>query len=157
MAKDAMERFLEKVKIAPTGCWEWQAYLKPNNGYGEFRVGGRRGRTVLAHVFSYESLVGPIPDGLELDHKCRNRACVHPDHLEPVTRSENLLRGDTGLKGGAIHAQRMKAITHCPKGHPYNEENTYLSRGWRQCRECRRERNREASKRRRLVQGRRRR
>lgn len=72
-----------------TGCWVWQRCLNAY-GYGQMRVGGK---AWLAHRYYYEQTCGPIPDGLELDHLCRNRACVNPDHLEPVTRSVNTLRG----------------------------------------------------------------
>jgi hypothetical protein len=77
------------VRDPDTECWEWTAARK-NGGYGSFAIG--RGN-VYAHRFAYEMLVGPIPGGLELDHLCRNRGCANPDHLEPVTRQINVLRG----------------------------------------------------------------
>lgn len=122
-----MERFWNKVDLtAPNGCWMWTAAID-RHGYGKFWLGGR---TVRAHRFSYESLVGPIPGGLELDHLCRVRACVNPTHLEPVTHRENTLRGDTLT---ARHA----AKTHCLRGHPYDEANTYVTPdGRRNCRAC---------------------
>ena len=75
-----------------TGCWEWQGSMV-ENGYGVVSVNGAN---IKAHRRYYEVLVGPIPPGLDLDHLCRNRACVNPDHLEPVTRSVNLIRGNKG-------------------------------------------------------------
>mgnify|MGYP001608583411 CR=1 FL=1 len=81
------ERFWAKVLVGD-GCWDWQASKTPG-GYGSFRAADR---TVCAHRFSYELLVGPIPEGLDLDHLCRNKGCVNPEHLEPVTRRENMLR-----------------------------------------------------------------
>ena len=127
----SLQRFFAKVKIAPGGCWEWQDSLR--DGYGRFNIGCRR---VSAHRFAYETFVGPIPDGLEPDHLCRNRSCVNPFHLEPVTRSVNMKRGDAGL----ATALRERAKTHCPGGHPYDAVNTYVDRkGWRKCRPCRRQ------------------
>jgi hypothetical protein len=108
------------------GCWVWNG-APMNTGYGQYR-------NRLAHRLVYELLVGPIPESLTLDHLCRNRICVNPAHLEPVTFKENVLRGES------LPARNARK-THCPQGHPYDEENTYVSpRGWRQCRTCIRER-----------------
>lgn len=98
-----------------------------DRGYGQFWDGTK---TVRAHRFSYELARGKIPEGLDLDHLCRNRACVRPDHLEPVTDKENVHRSP-------IH---FATRTHCPKGHPYSEENTYVSPQGRTCKKCQRER-----------------
>lgn len=127
MRKTESERFWEKVDF--TGpCWEWTAYRL--QGYGRFGVGGRGGRIVYAHRWAWEHLVGPIPDGSIIDHLCRNRACVNPDHLEPVTSRVNSLRG---YSHAALNARK----THCPQGHPYSEENTYrMANGNRICRTC---------------------
>ncbi len=98
------ERFLAKVCISTEGCAEWAGRINPN-GYGEFSVGGRNG---MAHRWAYEHFVGPIPEGLQLDHLCRNRRCVLPAHLEPVTGREN--------KARSPFANQHK--THCKFGHP---------------------------------------
>lgn len=108
------------------GCWRWTSALNPN-GYGRFRT--RQG-AFQAHRFAFELGNGPIPDGLELDHLCRNRACVNPARLEAVTHRENTLRGATIAAANA-------AKTHCPQGHPYDGGNTYVNpRGSRICRTC---------------------
>ena len=137
-AKPLRERFWDKVTIAgPDDCWVWTAGQK-SNGYGSFAVGSRTDgsrRQVSAHRFAYEASVGPIPDGLELDHLCRVPLCVNPGHLEPVTHRENMRRGNTGQEMARL--QRVK--THCPQGHPYDTENTLRSGGQRHCRACRQE------------------
>jgi hypothetical protein len=117
----AKERFWPKV-AKTDGCWLWTASLN-NKGYGEFRF---QGRTSLAHRVAYELLIGPIPEGLSLDHLCRNPRCVNPAHLEPVTHQENMRR--TG-------PARIQA--HCLRGHELKEPNLYVSRrGARSCRAC---------------------
>ncbi len=117
------ERFMEKVSVAGD-CWVWTGQKR--RGYGRF---WNFGRNVSAHRFAYEQSVGPILPGLSLDHLCRNPSCVNPDHLEPVTQRENVLRG-AGLP--AINANK----SHCKQGHEFDEQNTYRWRGERQCREC---------------------
>ena len=123
------ERFWPKVDPDPNGgCWEWTASkLRGYGQFGTYRDG--RAQTHRAHRFAYELLVGPIPDGLTLDHLCRNRGCVYPGHLEPATNAENVLRGEGPT---AVHARK----THCIHGHEFTPENTYLWRGQRKCRAC---------------------
>ena len=112
-------------------CWLWVAAKYPC-GYGEFCMGKERGN-VGAHIVSYEWAIGPVPEGLELDHLCRVRLCVRPAHLEPVSHRVNSLRG---ASFSAVNAQ----LSHCGKGHLFSPENTYLIQGkWRQCRSCQRE------------------
>ena len=104
-------------------CWLWTG-ATGSHGYGHLKVNGR---CVLSHRWSYEYVVGTIPHGLESDHLCRVRACVRPTHLEPVTRRENLRRG-----------QGHGSETHCPQDHPYSGKNLYIGpSGWRYCRACR--------------------
>lgn len=122
-------RFWRKVRVLENGCWEWTAYLD-KNGYGQFSIGPK---TVRAYRWAYECLIGPIPEGLTIDHLCRFPACVNPAHLEPVTPKENYLRG-YGLP--ALNARK----THCDNGHPFDEVNTYIYKGYqRHCRACNRE------------------
>lgn len=114
------------VKTA-AGCWEWQLHIS-GSGYGRMTLNGKPG--VDVYRVAYEAYRGPIPAGLEVDHLCRNRKCCNPDHLEPVTKRINLLRG---TNPAALNARK----TMCPSGHPYDKKNTYLQRnGKRYCRAC---------------------
>jgi len=125
-----MERFWNKVnKDGPNGCWEWTACKKTGTGYGLFfwYVDGKRFGT-NAHRVSYELLVGPIADGLQIDHLCRNTSCVNPAHLEAVTPRVNVLRSTSFA---AENAQK----TQCPKGHEF--DMVVASTGERACRTCR--------------------
>jgi hypothetical protein len=132
---DDITRFWLKVdRREPGNCWPWRGTILPN-GYGQFGV---RGVRHLTHRYAYELLNGPIPEGLTIDHLCRNPPCVNPAHLEPVTMLENLRRG---FGVGALNAKK----THCPKGHAYD----YTNGRKRYCRECKREW--ERTKRRRVA------
>lgn len=121
------ERIARYTDIDPsTGCWLWTGFVEPS-GYGRMTYGGQQ----LAHRISYEHFVGPIPAGLQLDHLCRVRNCVNPEHLEPVTARENTLRGEAPA---ALNARK----THCIRGHEFTPENTYVqSGGGRGCVACR--------------------
>lgn len=129
------ERFWSKVeKGGPDECWHWTGTL--GRGYGLLWTGER---LVVAHRWLYEREKGPIPDGLQLDHLCRVRACVNPAHLEPVTGRTNVLRGI------GISAENARK-THCKYGHPLNGKNLYKRNGKRHCRACRLRNEREARK-----------
>lgn len=121
-------RFNSKISITSEGCHEFTGGIS-GNGYGAFWLNGK---TVSAHKFAYERKFGIVQNGLELDHLCRNRKCANPDHLEPISCKENLLRGETFNAANA-------AKTHCPKGHTLVENNLVsyaLKRGMRTCKKC---------------------
>jgi hypothetical protein len=138
----------------PDECWTWNATLR-KDGYGCLSVSGRK---VLAHRLAYRVLVGPIPEGQELDHlchtrdlaclggnSCRHRRCVNPAHLEPTTGRINRLRGRSPAAGNAVK-------THCMHGHPFDEANTYITKqGNRVCRACVRRSQREYQVRKKLI------
>lgn len=123
--RPVLVRFNEKIQRG--NCWEWIGYVQ-RNGYGRFYFNGR---PQFAHRASYELFVGPIAEGLTIDHLCRNTRCVRPDHLEAVPIRTNVLRG-TGF------AARFAAQTECLRGHPLADDNLYIdARGGRVCRRCR--------------------
>lgn len=111
-------------------CWVWTG-AKTNAGYGQLgrRMGGKQ-FSMMAHRLAYEAVVGPIPDGLQIDHLCRVPSCVRPDHLEPVTLKENLMRG---VGPSAINAKK----TTCKRGHPLSGDNLFTWRDRRGCLICR--------------------
>ena len=121
------ERFWSKVdKRGPDECWLWQTGMV-FGGYGKFFDG----KIIRAHRYAYQLLVGPVPEGLELDHLCRVRNCVNPAHLEAVTHQENCQRGIAGYgtvptPKSSQNRQYFKK-THCPQGHPYDLINTYIN------------------------------
>jgi len=124
------ERFWKKVEITES-CWIWHGH-RGKFGHGSIRTGGVGFPKEAAHRVAYKLLVGPIPEGLVLDHLCRHGWCVNPAHLEPVTNAENLLRGETGP---GINSRK----TQCKNGHPFDEANTYRlpsDPSFRRCRTC---------------------
>lgn len=122
----AVDRFAKLVALVDSGCLEWIGGATLG-GYGTFAVapGRTNPKREMAHRWSYEHHVGPIPEGFDIDHLCRNRLCVNPNHLEPVTRAENVRRA-------------FVCVTHCPSGHAYDDANTYVRPGTnsRRCRAC---------------------
>jgi len=122
-------------------CWIWMA-AHDGNGYGQFSLWPLP--NIRAHRFSYQVIVGPVPDGLQLDHMCRVHRCVNPSHLHPVTKRDNVLLGQ------GVSAQNARK-THCVNGHPFDSSNTaYIKEGnWtrRRCITCRRKHGREATRR----------
>lgn len=141
MNDDQLRRFEAKTTFAPNGCIIWIGAKA--KGYGRFYLNGK---VLSAHRVAWEHQNGVIPEGLDLDHQCHNedteclggtdcphRACVNPEHLEPVTRRTNLNR-------------HFRRITHCPQGHEYDEENTRIYKGTKVCRKCHNQRAIEAKK-----------
>ena len=130
--KSVLERFTEKwVPDPKSGCWLWIASCN-NKGYGNF---GRNNKTAKAHRVAYELYRGPIPKGLTIDHLCRTRSCVNPNHMEIVSLKINILRG---YAPSANHARK----THCVHGHPFDGKNLGLYKKRRFCRTCKNERSR---------------
>ncbi len=112
-----------------SGCWLWMGNISDPRGYA--RATNLHARSFLAHRLIYEALRGPVPSGLQLDHLCRVRSCVNPDHLEPVTQLENIMRGE-GISA------RNRRKTHCVRGHPFSGSNLLIYRNGKErtCRIC---------------------
>lgn len=119
-------RFMDRVSIAVNGCWVWD-HVSPSARYGVMYAEGRK---QLAHRVSYELFVGPLQEGLVIDHLCANTHCVNPRHLQQVTQQVNVAR----------HHDKQ---TQCKRGHPYTEESTLIRGNTRHCRPCGAIRNRE--------------
>ena len=130
---DLPQRLLDKVDVNPvSGCWEWTGY-RLKTGYARVTFGNV---SQIAHRLIYKLIVGPIPDGCDLHHNCRNKGCVNPRHLAPLVRKAHLAEEDHSTKG-----IREREKTHCPSGHEYTAENTYWhgdGKRKRGCKECRR-------------------
>lgn len=131
---DILQRLTDRTIFdeTVTGCWLWQGFRDPR-GYGRISLGGR---PALTHRAAWEAKFGPIPDGVEPDHLCRVTSCWNWDHLELVTRQENILRGDNPR----LQRERHAARTHCKQGHELTPENTRRrprdQYERRECREC---------------------
>lgn len=143
-AEPADIRFWRYVMPEPnSGCWIWMGGLQ-GKGYASFLW--EKGRTRHGHRYIYEKTKGPIPAGLEIDHKCHVRCCVNPDHLEVVTHAENIRRS-AHIHRAAMAAQAA-ARTHCPSGHAFTEANARVNGdNSRHCRECCKLRERERRRR----------
>jgi HNH endonuclease len=133
--KNIALRLAERALICASGCYEWMGRTD-GDGYGRMHVsrtladGSYLPQWKPVHRVAYEYWVGPIPEGLTIDHLCRNKRCFRPDHLEAVPSGVNTLRGE-----GA--AARNARKTHCKHGHPFDEANTrYLPSGYRECKMC---------------------
>jgi hypothetical protein len=150
------ERFLKRVYVTPTQCWQMKGW-HDKDGYAHFHKSKHKSK---AHRISYEWHKGKIPDGLTIDHLCKNKGCVNPDHLEAVTTEENASRHNAEgyknwwkelpsdkkqefidnvcVKGSLKAAAIKKAATHCRRGHEWKPETTYIvpSNGHRRCNVC---------------------
>jgi hypothetical protein len=129
--KPPIERFRKYIEVAENGCWNWTGH-RDTKGYGSFSLPGGAGHSVYAHRWSYQYFVGPVPEGMEVGHKCGNRGCVNPQHLQAMSHRENLFDSMTS-------ARRNAEKTHCVQGHEYLEHNTIRTpEGHRACKECKR-------------------
>lgn len=120
------ERWASKVERQESGCWNWTA--SKAHGYGRFII--RHGFEMRAHRFAFEAFRYSIPEGLTIDHLCKNPSCVNPFHMQPVTIGVNVLRGES-------FSAKNKRKTHCHVGHPLTGENLLKQPNGRMCRKCR--------------------
>lgn len=147
-----IERFMAKVMPEPnTGCWFWMGAICKSTGYGVIGISDRK--TNVAHRVSHELFKGPIPHKLVIDHLCRVRCCVNPEHLEAVPQSIN------GKRGALSFDNYMRRWTHCRRGHEYNDLNTLMVMNYktgkygRQCRICHKQMKHERAAGRSLIKG----
>jgi hypothetical protein len=129
MKRGLIDRFTEKIAEpfdAHNECWIWTGW-KNLKGYGQFWLNGG---DVPSQRVAHELFIGPIPEGYHVDHICKNRACVRPDHLQVLTHFEN-------------SGQARRDKTHCLNGHEFSESNTYVFNGMRHCKTCVRDRMRK--------------
>lgn len=140
--QQVQDRLAKSFEVKENGCWEWTTG-KFNTGYGKLSLWGRtkRGGQFMVHRIMYELIFGAIGKDRQIDHLCRERACVNPQHMEVVTKDENNIRGNSP---SAIHARK----THCPQGHPYSGNNLQIEnkpngKTMRRCRTCRNKQQRD--------------
>lgn len=137
-ARPPIDRFAEQLRVQDSGCWHLTT-TPDAAGYARLYIAGQG--QVYAHRWAYETFVAPIPEGLCIDHLCRNRRCVNSEHMEPVTRGENVRRGAA-----------MEVQAFCGHGHSMDGDNLYISpQGRRYCKACSRQRNREYEARKKLA------
>lgn len=132
MTQPAIERFLEKINISSSGCWEWTGCIT-GRGYGQLKINGKM---ILIHRYIYEYYYGQICPDLVIHHECENKKCCNINHLKQISNKENIL---AGTAQSAINARK----THCKRGHEFTTRNTYLHTQGRSCRICRRENKRK--------------
>lgn len=129
--EEIKDRLLQRMRVdKKTNCWMWQKYISPD-GYARTCYQRFFPNVTGAHRISYSLFRGPIPEGMVIDHLCRTRSCINPDHMEVVTAIENNRRGIY-----PTHTHRNGRKTHCKRGHPFNKKNTIMVQGSRQCRAC---------------------
>jgi hypothetical protein len=143
--KNFEDKISRNIRIDDNGCWIWTLSVNSKSGYAytSWNISPVIKKTVLVHRKSYEYFIGPIPDGMEIDHLCRNRACCNPKHLEPVTHKENVRRGIQANPRKRLNVPRKhnkNKKTHCSNGHSFDEKNTRLRKQKgkvrRDCRTC---------------------
>lgn len=122
-ARPLIERLFDNFELADGGCWIYLGYVS-RGGYSQIWI--KPGIRKYRHIAAYELFIGPVPEGMQLDHLCRRPACFNPRDLEPVTPRENVLRSDAWA---GVNSRK----THCPQGHPYDGVNAH---GRRICRRC---------------------
>lgn len=120
-------RLLSKVSVVESGCWEWQGYKK-KSGYGEMSINNK---LFIVHRLSYSVFKKPIDENLVIDHICRNRSCINPEHLREVTQKENVLENSLSIQ--SVNSKK----THCKNGHEFSVENMIYNPTGRECKICR--------------------